>query len=143
MNSVITEMSETNGIPRDWVLYDADCGFCTSIVRRLERPLARRGLATAPLQTSWVRARLALPEADLMSEMRVLTREGRVIGGADAVVFLAGEIGWGWPLRAIARLPGMMSLLRAGYRSVAARRRCVGACRVREPARGVGAKDRE
>lgn len=126
MSSVITERSEKRSLPpcRGWVLYDAACQFCTRWAQWSARILGRRGFSIAPLQLPWVRERLRLPEAELLAEMRVLTVEGKVFGGADALVFLARQIWWAWPLWLAAQLPGMRLLLRVGYRHVADARSC-------------------
>lgn len=113
-----------------WVLYDGDCRMCTALARRLAGMLAQRDYALAPLQEDWVRARLALPEDELLSEMRVLTPQGQVIGGADSIVYLASQIWWAWPFTMAAKLPGAMPVLRAGYRWIADNRGCRhGRCR--------------
>src|SRR3981189_20794 len=44
--------------------------------------------------------------------------------GADAAVALAREIWWGRPLLWISKIPGMMEILRKGYRWIAGRRSC-------------------
>ena len=111
-----------------WVFFDAECAFCRAWARRFGRLLEPRGYALAPLQDPRVPEVLALPPEQLLLEMRVLTAEGKQFGGADAFVFLASQIWWAWPLYALAQLPGMRALLRAGYRWVAARRHCAGAC---------------
>jgi predicted DCC family thiol-disulfide oxidoreductase YuxK len=108
--------------PLGWILYDADCGFCTRWAWRLARFLGPRGYHLAPLQAPWVRQRLALSEEELLCEMRVLTADDALYGGADAFVFLARQVWWTWPFALAARLPGMMPLLRAGYRWVARNR---------------------
>ncbi len=58
--------------------------------------------------------------------MELVTSDGKILGGADAVIELAGQIWWGWPLWALAQIPGSRPLLRALYRGIAARRYCVG-----------------
>jgi len=114
---------------RGWVLFDEQCAFCRSCVRRLEPILGPRGFAFLPLQTPWVRAFFGLPEDKLLGEMRVVVRSRESFGGADAVIELAKRVWWAWPLVAFAQLPGARRLLRAGYRAVAARRQCLsGAC---------------
>ena len=119
---------------RGRVLYDGQCAFCTSLVRRFERPLARRGFETLPLQTAGVRESLGLDDGSLLDEMRVQTESGRLYGGADAIIYLAGRIWWASPLFALADLPGMRRVLRAGHRWVAARRACIsGACSLPGP----------
>ena len=120
MNTEITDNVKVNG----WVCYDADCGFCTRIARWLAPILARRGLAVAPLQDPRVGPLLGLSSPDLLREMRFLLSDGTPSGGADAVVALAREIWWWRPLVWLAKLPGAMRLLRAGYRSIAANRSC-------------------
>src|SRR5206468_12632671 len=59
-----------------------------------------------------------------LEEMRLLTADGRAIGGADAVVFLARQIWWAWPFAALAQSPAMHKLLDRGYRWIAAHRNC-------------------
>ena len=57
--------------------------------------------------------------------MRVLTAEGAVYGGANAILFLARQILWAWPVYFCGRLPGSGWLLDAGYGwSTKLRRRC-------------------
>jgi predicted DCC family thiol-disulfide oxidoreductase YuxK len=79
-----------------------------------------------------------LPEDRLLEEMRVLTVEGRVLGGADALVYLATELQrrpwWAWLLVAANRMPFGMRMLRTAYRWIAARRYCrQGGCPVAKP----------
>jgi predicted DCC family thiol-disulfide oxidoreductase YuxK len=105
-----------------WVFFDADCAFCRDFARRFRRVLEARGFALAPLQAPRVQDLLALPAEQLLSEMRVLTAEGKQFGGADAVLFLCSKIWWVRPLWALAHVPGMPRLLGAAYRWVAAQR---------------------
>ena len=107
-----------------WVFFDGDCEVCQSLARRFRSTLEKRGFGLAPLQDPRVAALLALPASALLQEMRVLTPAGEVLGGAQAITFLAGKIWWAWPLHAVARVPGMQSLLRAGYRWFADHRHC-------------------
>lgn len=107
-----------------WACFDADCSFCTAWARRLRRTLEARGYGLAPLQSPRVRALLNLNEQDLLREMRLVTSDGAVLGGADALLHLAQGIWWAWPLYALARLPGMHRVLDHGYRWFAARRHC-------------------
>jgi alginate O-acetyltransferase complex protein AlgI len=63
--------------------------------------------------------------------MALVRRDGRVFGGADALVQIARHVWWAWPLFAVAHVPGMRAVLRAGYGGLAARRHCFGgACAV-------------
>ena len=137
MISVSTERTDAQRLPsRGWVLFDGECEFCRGWARRMEPVLVPRGFGFLPLQTPWVRALLHLPEEQLLDEMRVLLRNGETFGGADAIVALARYVWWGWPLVAIAYVPGVRRLLRAAYRRVAAHRYCAGgACATRSEIR--------
>lgn len=142
MISLCSELTDSKGrrARAGWVFFDAHCSFCTALARRLRKVLEPRGYALAPLQAPRVQELLALRPGELLLEMRVLTPAGKVIGGADALVFLARGIWWAWPLYAVAQLPGMRAVLSAGYRWIAARRRCSSArCMAPEqPGRGAG-----
>ena len=84
-------------------------------------------MALAPLQDPRVGALLGLSRDELMREMQFLLSDGSRYGGADAAVALAREIWWGRPLLWISKIPGMMEILRKGYRWVAASRKCAAA----------------
>ena len=120
VNAEFADAPKTGG----WVLYDADCPFCVRMIRRFGPLLASRRFSLLPLQTPWVRSKLALPESQLFSEMRLLLPDGTHFGGADALIEISRHYWWAWPLRQIARLPPVRSLLRCGYRWVARRRNC-------------------
>ena len=129
---------------RGWVYYDGDCGMCVEFARRLKRRLLGRGFGFSPIQVGsvsaggsgslsteqWIREELSLPAESPVTEMLVRA-EGRLLRGAEAVVYLARWIWWAWPLYAIAHLPGVLPVLRIAYRWVADRRHCLsGACRL-------------
>jgi len=120
---VHTEITETI---QGWVFYDADCPFCTRWAWRTDELLARHGWHLAPLQADWVRLRLDLKDDEPLLEMKLLTADGRIFGGADALVHLARSIWWMWPLFAPAQLPGVTLVLRAIYRRIAKNRFCFG-----------------
>jgi predicted DCC family thiol-disulfide oxidoreductase YuxK len=131
MISLITEMTDSKGrkARAGWVFFDGDCGFCMSIARRLRPVLQPRGFGIATLQDPRVREQLSLPERELLAELRVLAQDGRQFGGADAIVYLARQVWWAWPLWAIAQVPGILRVLRFAYRWIAVRRHCVsGVC---------------
>ncbi len=133
MISLSSEMTDTKGshAARGWVCFDRDCPVCISLVRRFRPTLEKRGFGLAALQDPRVRALLDLPSEDLLREMRVATREGKIYGGGKAVVYLAGLIWWAWPLYAAAKIPGVQTLFDAGYHWVADHRACPsGACSV-------------
>jgi predicted DCC family thiol-disulfide oxidoreductase YuxK len=133
MISLSSEMTDTKGshAARGWVCFDRDCPVCISLVRRFRPTLEKRGFGLAALQDPRVQTLLDLPSEDLLREMRVATREGKIYGGGKAVVYLAGQIWWAWPLYAAARIPGVQTLFDAGYRWFADHRTCSsGACLV-------------
>ena len=109
---------------RGWILYDGACRSCTASARRFDKIFRRRGFLFLPLQTNWVIKRLALEPGAHLEEMCVLTSDGRDIGGADAVIFLARQIWWTRPFAVLARMSGMHRLLDRGYRWIAAHRGC-------------------
>ena len=126
MITLVDEVTDRKGRQaRGWLFFDAECGFCTRIAQWLAPILARRGLGVAPLQDPRVSALLGMIRNELLKELRFLLSDGRNYGGARAVVAVAREIWWAKPLVWLAGLPGMMRVLDAGYKRIAARRGCV------------------
>lgn len=120
----MTETSETSNPALRVVLYDDACGMCLRTVARLRPLLEPRGFRFEPF-----------PDGVEKIEMKLLLPSGMVIGGADAVVAMVQAVRWLRPLTMLTRLPGIMPLLRAGYRKVAANRHCIsGACGWTPPA---------
>src|SRR5688572_11197165 len=95
---------------RGWVFYDGDCGMCTQLINRIQPLLRQARLEAVPLQADWVKAHLALSsvedESKLLKEMRVLTVEGNIHGGAEAVIYLARQFWWAFPFVWLTVLPG-------------------------------------
>jgi predicted DCC family thiol-disulfide oxidoreductase YuxK len=118
---VNTESTETN---QGYVFYDANCPLCRGWIRRVFAILVRRGLHPVPFQAGWVRKRLQLSEGEPLVEMKLLTRDGKIHGGADALAQIARAIWWAWPLYILAQIPGVKSLLRRIYLRLAANRPC-------------------
>jgi predicted DCC family thiol-disulfide oxidoreductase YuxK len=123
-----------------WVLYDASCPLCTHLMARAQGTLEAGGFLAEPLQSTWVRANLSMPEDVLLAEMRVLTLDGQLMGGADALVYLARKLKarvrpwWAWVLVVASRVPFAMPVLRLVYARIAARRYCrQGGCPVARP----------
>jgi predicted DCC family thiol-disulfide oxidoreductase YuxK len=126
MISLSSEMTDIKGshARRGWVFFDRDCSVCTALARRFRCTLEKRGFGLAALQDPRVQSLLALPPGDVLREMRVATTEGKVFGGAEAIVYLARQIWWAWPLYAAANLPGVPRILDACYRWFADHRTC-------------------
>ncbi len=128
MISLTSEFTDGKGRhAKGWLFFDAECGFCTRIARWLAPALERRGMALAPLQDPRVGALLGMSREELLRELRFLLSDGTQFGGADACVALAREIWWARPLAWISNVPGMMEILRKGYRWIAANRKCAAA----------------
>jgi predicted DCC family thiol-disulfide oxidoreductase YuxK len=99
-----------------WVLFDGDCGFCTSSAGWVARCLARPGHADVRL-VPWQRTDLlALGTTSARAQQEVLwvAPDGTVSGGASAVAAWLRYSGQPW-----ATVGKMMDL--RGVRSVAAR----------------------
>jgi len=104
-------------LPREgWILYDGGCGFCFRWVHIWEKVVARRGFATKDLQSASADGTLQVPPENLLDDIRVLTRAGKLESGADAYLYIARRIWWAWPFYAIFSLPGLNGILWWGYR---------------------------
>ncbi len=130
--SVYTELTiHTDRSVGGWVLYDGACPFCIGLAERFGPMLRRRGFELAPLQTPWVRARLNLKPDEPLTEMKLLTPGGKVLGGVDSLLYIAGTVWWARAFVPIMRCPIILPLLRRLYAFIAARRYCIGgACRL-------------
>src|SRR5258707_3309265 len=96
MISLVSEYTDGKGRhARGWLLFDADCKFCTRIARWLVPILEKRGMALAALQDPRVGALLGLPREELMREMKFLLSDGSQYGGGDAAGGAAGGGWWG------------------------------------------------
>jgi predicted DCC family thiol-disulfide oxidoreductase YuxK len=127
MISLTSEFTDGKGRhARGWVFFDAECGFCTRLARRVAPLLATRGIALAKLQDPRVVKLLGLPPEELLREIRYLNENATQFSGADAFVAVAREFWWAAPFVWFSKIPGAMKILRAGYRYVAAQRECAG-----------------
>lgn len=114
---------------RGWLLYDGECSLCIRAARRFQNLLHRNGFQLATLQSPWVYRRLGMNASGPFTEMKLLSEDGQIYGGADALEQIARKIWWAWPLHAVAKIPGAMVLVRAIYRRIALNRHCLnGAC---------------
>ncbi|RMF42100.1 MAG: DUF393 domain-containing protein [Planctomycetota bacterium] len=114
---------------RDIVIWDGRCRFCRQQVERLEKFSGGR-LAYLSLHDPRVAARFPeLTHEQLMEQMWVVTRDGQMAGGADAVRVLSRRLPRLWWLAPLLHLPGAMPLWRWLYRWFARRRyRIAGKC---------------
>jgi predicted DCC family thiol-disulfide oxidoreductase YuxK len=115
MNKSIQKLSLAH--PRvGWILYDGRCGFCSRWVNLWKKVVEKRGFALKDLETAWADGSLQVSKKNLLDDIRVLTRDGRLESGADAYLFVGRRIWWAWPLYAIFSLPGFNWVLWTGYR---------------------------
>jgi predicted DCC family thiol-disulfide oxidoreductase YuxK len=126
MISLSSEMTDAKGrhALSGWVFFDRDCSICTSLARRFRRTFEKRGFGLAALQDPRVAVLLGLPPDLLLREMRLVTAEGKVYGGGDAIIYLARQIWWAWPVYMAAQIPGIPRGLGVGYRWFADHRHC-------------------
>jgi predicted DCC family thiol-disulfide oxidoreductase YuxK len=106
------------------IYYDDECQICRDMLQRFGRTLAERRFTFVPLQSPGAARVLGVSNERLMDEMRVRLDDGLVFGGASAVAAIARRIWWAWPLWALSRVPGVMSLLNVAYRRIARNRHC-------------------
>ncbi|HLW85560.1 MAG TPA: DUF393 domain-containing protein [Candidatus Sulfotelmatobacter sp.] len=99
-----------------WILYDGGCGFCFRWVLFWENVVVPRGFAIKDLQSAYADGSLRISQENLLDDIRVLTRAGKLESGADAYLYVARRIWWAWPFYTIFGLPGFHSLLWWGYR---------------------------
>jgi predicted DCC family thiol-disulfide oxidoreductase YuxK len=105
-----------------WVLYDGACGICSRWVPSWGPRLQRLGLAVAPLQAPWVEERTGLAPGDLISDLRLLRPDGRLISGADVYRYLMRRIWFTYPLYLLSIAPGFRWVFDWGYRTFARHR---------------------
>ena len=103
---------------RPVLVYDGDCGFCTSSVRFAERHIPTSAEIVAfqfadldSLGTTWERA---------AHEALWVDRDGHVYGGAQAAAKLLMDAGglW-WPAGALTRIPPFRWMAHGVYRLIA------------------------
>jgi predicted DCC family thiol-disulfide oxidoreductase YuxK len=119
---------------KGWILYDGRCGFCFCWVHFWEKGVKRRGFAIKDLQSASADGSLQIPPENLLEDIQVLTRSGKLESGANAYLYVARRIWWARPFYAIFRLPGFNWMLWWGYRWFNRNRyRISGYCPLPEP----------
>ena len=105
------------------VVYDGECSFCLRQIEQIKRRDRCSRFEYVPRQSPGLDERFPrLADDDFNSGMRLITAEGQIFVGADALYHIArglpiwGKIAW------IYRLPGLNSLARLAYRWIAANR---------------------
>jgi predicted DCC family thiol-disulfide oxidoreductase YuxK len=116
---------------KGWVLYDGECGFCSRWLAFWQPVLAKHGFDSVALQEPWVTKRLQVPTDELLYDIRLLTRQGELVSGANVYLQVTKRVWWASPLYAAFSLPGFNWLIHTCYRWFARNRYCVsGACRL-------------
>ncbi len=105
------------------ILYDGRCPMCKRGARRLAALFGGSGYRVVPLQRRWVGERVAIPRERLLEAMHLLLPGDRVLAGVDALLHLARDIWWSWPLWVFSRIPGVTWLLRRLYARIARNRK--------------------
>lgn len=112
----IGQWPKSNLPRRGWILYDGQCGFCFRWVHLWQRVIERRGFALKDLQTASADGSLEIAPENLLDDLLILTPSGKLETGADAYLFVARPIWWGWPFYALFSLPGFNWIFWRGYR---------------------------
>ncbi len=100
---------------RGLLLYDGRCPACRKGARRMAALLGRRGYRVVPFQRRWVRERHAIRPEKLRAAMHLILPGDRALAGVDALLHLARDLWWSWPLWVLAQVPGVTWILRRAY----------------------------
>lgn len=112
----LSDCESESAMPHEgWILYDGGCGFCFRWVHFWKKVVGRRGFALKDLQSASADGSLEISQENLLDDIRVLTRTGKLESGANAYLYVAQRIWWAWPFYAIFRLPGFNWMLWRGY----------------------------
>ncbi len=133
---------------RDVLIFDGDCRFCNAQAARLQRqsgPMSEKDprpwLDMLPLQTPGLLPAVGIDYDTAMSAMHIITHEGRVYRGAEAVVCALRHRPILGRLLLLYYVPGLRQLADLGYWLIAryryalmgravARGECDGACAI-------------
>ena len=117
-------------IDSTWLLYDAECPFCTAGAKMFEPSLRKRDCKIRPFQSETVMRLLNIKKGDYLPEIKVIGEERKVYGGAKAVVYLSKRIWWARPIWALYYFPPFMSIMDYVYEKIEKRIHCAGVCEV-------------
>jgi predicted DCC family thiol-disulfide oxidoreductase YuxK len=117
----VTDLRALRAAVTPTLIYDGDCGFCTSAVRLVERRLRPR-CTIAPWQVTDLRS-LGIPRKRAASEVLWVTPSGQVHAGAHAVAELLLHTGGLWRCVGAVLTWPPVSWLASGVYTVVARNR--------------------
>jgi predicted DCC family thiol-disulfide oxidoreductase YuxK len=107
----------------DIVIYDGQCRFCRASVARLARWDRGRRLSFMSLHDPQVASRFPqLTYEQLMEEMYLIDRRGRIHRGAEAFRHFTTRIPRLFPLAPLLHIPFTLPFWRWAYRQIARRR---------------------
>jgi predicted DCC family thiol-disulfide oxidoreductase YuxK len=109
-----------------WIFYDGQCRFCRGGAQRFMRILVRHNIGLMPLQDAAVRQRVGLLPGEPLTEMKMLTRTGQLLGGAACFAYIFRIIWWTYPLYLLINVPGLHCLFSKFYIWFARNRHCIG-----------------
>ena len=123
-------MKEMSPPGRYVLIYDGLCKFCTAGARRFVKWMGRVEVELLDFQRPGALDRFpGLTHADCMRAMQLVTPEGRVFRGAEAIARALATRRLVGRMAYLYYLPGLRQLLDWGYARVAANRyRIMGAC---------------
>ncbi len=102
---------------RPVLLYDGDCGFCTSCVHVLER--IRPDAEIVPWQFADL-AELGLTEEQAADAVQWVQIDGTIRSGHEAIAAVLNTAGWIWKISGrVVLLPGISWIAAKAYRLVA------------------------
>ena len=111
-----------NESKKNVLIYDGHCPFCTAQVERL-KSIAGGSLAAESFQERRVLEHIPeLSYEDCMKEIKLVTAEGRILGGAHAIFYALSLNPYLRPLRWIYPLPLLKQIIDFLYRLVAQNR---------------------
>lgn len=117
---------------RGTIYFDAGCGLCSAGARRWQRLVEQRGFTLTPLQSLEAERILGLAPGALPGEVKLQTHNGAVLGGVDALAYVARYVWWGFPFHLLATIPPIRDLLRLAYLPVARHRQSISrVCKLR------------
>ena len=106
---------------RHWMIWDGECGLCSTTARWVRKKDRKKQFQIVTYQNC---PRPPMTD-DLYerckTEMYVVTKEGKELGGANGVLFALQTVSWGW-FAAVWRVPPFLWLASGVYRLVARNR---------------------
>lgn len=82
---------------RGWIFFDAACGVCSESVRRWNKIVVRAGFELIPLQSPQAREFHHLSPDQAPREMKLLTTQGQMLGGIEALAYISRFVWWALP----------------------------------------------